>query len=222
MAEIAKAPVRADDESTVDSIMGWFSLNSKQALMILGAVAIVVAGWWFYSRSQALKAEKAEKAYYAALQSIASGNAPLAVSDLKKLSVRYAGTRAAVQGTIALAQLLYEEDKYAEGLTELNKVNEGDARKAFMGSALHRLKAAGLEQQTKFADAAAEYGKAADAATYPADRSLFKGDQARSLTTAGKRTEARAIWAVLAQDEQSAVAAEAKVRVGELSASVIK
>lgn len=222
MAETAKARVRADDESTIDSIMGWFSLNSKQALMILGAVAIVIAGWWFYSRSQALKAEKAEKAYYQALQSIGSGNTPLAISDLKKLSVRYAGTRAAIQGTIALAQLLYEGGKYTEGLLELNKADEGDARKAFMGSALHRLKAAGLEQQAKFVDAAAEYGKAAEAATYSADRSLYKGDQARALTTAGKRAEAKAIWAELAQDEQSAVAAEAKVRLGELTATVIK
>ena len=132
MAETAKARVRADDESTVDSIMGWFSLNSKQALMILGALAIVVGGWWFYSRSQALRAEKSEKAYYQALQSIGSGNTPLAISDLRKLSVRYAGTRAAIQGTVALAQLLYEDGKYAEGLTVLNKVDEGDARKVFM------------------------------------------------------------------------------------------
>jgi predicted negative regulator of RcsB-dependent stress response len=222
MAETAKARLRADDESRLDSIMGWFSLNSKQALMVLGVVALVVAGWWFYSRSQTLKAEKAEKAYYQALQSIGSGNTPLAVSDLRKLSVRYAGTRAAIQASIALAQLLYEDGKYAEGLAELNKVDEGKARKVFMGSALHRLKAAGLEQQGKFADAAAEYGKAADAASFPADRSLYKGDQARALTTAGKRAEAKAIWTELAQDEQSAVAAEAKVRLGELSAAVIK
>jgi predicted negative regulator of RcsB-dependent stress response len=221
MAE-TRARVRADDEGTLDSLMGWLSLNSKQALGILAVLALVVAGWWFYSRSQALKAEKAEKAYYQALQSVGSGNTPLAVSDLRKLSVRYAGTRAAIQGSIALAQILYEDGKYAEGLAELNKVDEGDARKAFMGSALHRLKAAGLEQQAKFAEAAAEYGKAAEASTYPADRSLYKGDQARALTTAGKRNEAKAIWTELAQDEQSAVAAEAKVRLGELNASVIK
>lgn len=222
MAEIANARVRADDEGTIDSMMGWLSLNSKQALMILGALALVVAGWWFYSRSQALKAEKSEKAYYQALQSIGSGNTPLAVSDLKKLSVRYSGTRAATQGSIALAQLLYEDGKYAEGIAELDKVDEGAARKAFMGSALHRLKAAGLEQQAKLVDAAAEYGKAAEAATFPADRSLFRGDQARALTAAGKRAEAKAIWAELALDEQSAVAAEAKVRLGELGATVIK
>jgi predicted negative regulator of RcsB-dependent stress response len=222
MAETTTARVRADDETTLDSIMGWFSLNSKQALAVLAAIVIVIGGWWFYSRSQALKAEKAEKAYYQALQSVGSGNTPLAVSDLRKLSVRYPGTRAAIQGTIALAQILYEDGKYAEGLAELNKVDEGDARKAFMGSALHRLKAAGLEQQNKFAEAAAEYGKAAEVATYPADRSLFKGDQARALTTAGKRAEAKAIWTELAQDEQSAVAAEAKVRLGELGAAVVK
>lgn len=222
MAETANARVRADDESTIDSIMGWLSLNSRQALGILGVVALVIAGWWFYSRSQALKAEKAEKAYYQALQTVGSGNKPLAVSDLRKLGVRYAGTRAAIQGAIALAQLLYEDGKYAEGLTELNKVDEGDARKAFMGSALHRLKAAGLEQQAKFSEAAAEYGKAAEASIYPADRSLYKGDQARALTTAGKRGEAKVIWTELAQDEQSAVSAEARVRLGELNATVIK
>jgi len=222
MAEKAKARFAADDESKLDSMMAWLHINSKQALMILGGLAVVVGGWWFYSRSQALKAGKAEKAYYQALQSIGAGNTPLAISDLKKLTVRYEGTRPAVQASLALAQLQYDQGKYQEGLAELNKVDEGDARNAFMASALHRLKAAGLEQQAKFAEAAVEYGKAAEAASYPADRSLYKGDQARALTDGGKRAEAIAIWTELAQDEQSAVASEAKVRLGELTATVIK
>ena len=222
MAETAKARVVADDESTIDSVMSWFQLNSKQSLVAFGVLALVVAGWWFYSRSQTLKAEKAEKAYYVALQSLGSGNTPLAISDLRKMTARYGDTRAGVQGAIALAQLLYEEGKYADGLAELNKVGEGDARKAFMGSALHRLKAAGLEQQAKFGEAAAEYGKAAEVSTYPADRALYKGDQARALTAAGKRDAAKAIWTELVADEQSAVAAEAKVRLGELTAVVVK
>lgn len=222
MAETAKARFRADDESTIDSLMGWFHLNSRQALMILAGLAIVIAGWWFYSRSQALKSQKAERAYFEALQVAGSGNIPLAMSDLKKMAVRYEGTRAAIQGTIALTQLLFEQGKYAEGMTELNKIDEGDARKAFMGSALHRLRAAGLEQQGQFDAAAAEYGKAAEVATFPADKSLYKGDQARALTTAGKRTEAKAIWTELAADEQSAVASEARVRLGELSAVPVR
>ncbi len=203
-------------------MMSWFQLNSKQALGILGALALVVGGWWFYSRSQTLKTEKAEKAYFQALQTAGSGNTPLAMSDLRKLTVRYEGTRPAVQGSITLAQLLYDQGKYAEGLAELNKVDEGDARKAFMGSSLHRLIAAGLEQQSKFAEAAAEYGKAAEASAFPADRSLYKGDQARTLTSAGKRAEAKALWTELALDEQSAVSAEARVRLGELTATTIK
>lgn len=222
MADTANARVRADDESRIDSVMSWFQLNSKQALAIFGILVLVIGGWWFYSRSQTLKTAKAEKAYFQALQSIGSGNAPLAISDLRKMTVRYEGTRPAVQGTISLAQLLYDQGKYADGLTELNKVDEGDARKAFMGSSLHRLKAAGLEQQGKFAEAAAEYGKAADASEYPADRALYKGDEARALTSAGKRAEAKAIWTELAQDDQSAVASEARVRLGELSATVVR
>lgn len=222
MAEIPKVRVTAGDESRIDSLMGWFHLNSKQALGILGALALVIGGWWFYSRSQALKAEKAEKAYFQALQSVGSGNMPLAISDLRKLTVRYEGTRPAIQGSIALAQLLYDQGKYAEGLSELNKVDEGDADKAFLASGLHRLKAAGLEQQAKFSEAAAEYGKAADASSFPADKSLYMGDQARALTSAGKRAEAKAIWTELAQDEKSAVASEARVRLGELSAAVIR
>ncbi len=222
MAETPRVIVRADDESTIDSLMSWFHLNSKQALGIMGALVLVVGGWWFYSRSQTLQAEKAEKAYFQALQSVGSGNTPLAISDLRKLTVRYEGTRPAVQGSIALAQLLYEQGKYAEGLAELNKVDEGDADNAFIANGLHRLIAAGLEQQAKFSEAAAEYGKAADASTYPADKALYKGDQARALTTAGKRAEAKAIWTELAEDEQSAVASEARVRLGELSATVIR
>ncbi len=222
MANTAKARFGADDESKLDSMMSWLHINSKQALMIVGGLALVIGGWWFYSRSQTLKVQKAEKAYYQALQSIGSGNTPLAISDLKKLAVRYDGTRPAIQASLALAQLLYDQGKYPEGLAELNKVDEGDARKALMASALHRLKAAGLEQQTKFSEAAVEYGKAADAAAFPADKSLYRGDQARALMDGGKRAEAIAIWTELAQDDQSAVASEAKVRLGELTATVVK
>ena len=49
------------------------------------------------------------------------------------------------------------------------------------------------------------------------ERDSFKGDQARVLQSAGKAAEALTLWKELAADENSPIAGEAKLRVGELS-----
>src|SRR6478672_4621317 len=108
--------VRLDDE---DSIGEWISVHRVQLGWGALALAVVIGGGWFYERSQALKAEHAEKAYYQARQEAELGNTALGASDLKKMADRYAGTRAAILGRISLAQLDYDQKKFKEGIVEL-------------------------------------------------------------------------------------------------------
>lgn len=199
-----------------DSIMDRLRAYTKPALIVVALGVIGVGGYYMYRQGQQTKAQAADRAYLQAQNSVASGNTPLAQSDLKKIVDRYPGTLAAVQASMLLAQLQYEQGKYADGIATLEKAR-GSAPKT-MVPGLHSLVAAGYEDQQKHDLAAAEYQKAADATPYELDKQKYLADAARSLAAAGKTEEARKIWAQLAEDPTGPTAGEARVRLGELEA----
>ncbi len=200
-------------------ISDWLQLHSRQVSWAVIGLAAVVGGGWFYIRSQNLKAERAEWAYYAAQQSMASGNMPLAESDLRKMITRYDETPSAMQARLTLAQLLYDQGKFQEGVTELiQALPKLESSKDF-GSSARLLAAAGYEQLKKFAEAAAEYEAAAKTARFDEDRQRYQSMAAYSYLTAGRRDDAKRIWTILAADSKGTVAGEARVRLGELTAA---
>src|SRR5438477_10079696 len=107
----------ADEESLTE----WVMVHQRELTWSVVALAIVVGGFWFDQRSQSIKAQRAETAYFQARQSEAAGNLPLAVSDLQKVANRYEGTRAGTQSALSLAQVLYDQKKFKEGVAVLNK-----------------------------------------------------------------------------------------------------
>jgi outer membrane protein assembly factor BamD (BamD/ComL family) len=202
----------ADEESFSE----WFMLHKREVSWAIIALAIVVLGYWYYERSESLKAQRAETAYFQARQSAAAGNLPLAVSDLQKVATRYEGTRAGAQASITLAQALYQQQKFKEGIAALKKA-EVKAPADFRPS-IHVLEADGYEELKDFVAAAGQYKVAAQETRYPADKAQYQAYAARDYMAAGKTDEAKAIWTELAKDETSPLAAEAKVRLGELIA----
>ncbi len=185
---------------------------------VIGLVA-VVGGGWFYTRSQSLKTERADRAYSSVEQSIASGNLPLAESDLRKMITRYEGTSAALQAELVLAQLMYQEGKYQNGIVALGKAaSKLESSKDFASSA-HLLLAAGYEQTRKFAEAAAEYEAAAKSARFDADGQRYQSFAAEDYLRAGRKDDAKRIWTVLGADSKGTVAGEARLRLGELLAA---
>lgn len=203
--------------STFESFSEWFDKYNKQITYGVIGIAVVIGGVWFYQRSQSLKAERAERAYFSAQQSI-PGNLPLAESDLRKLITRYDGTSAANQARITLAQLLFDENKFAEGVDALKKAMPSLEGSKDFASPAHVMMAAGYEQMKKYAEAAAEYGAAAKADRFDPDRQRHESSQAHALLLAGKRDEAKAIWTRLAADSKGTVAGEARIRLGEMLA----
>jgi predicted negative regulator of RcsB-dependent stress response len=179
-------------------------------------LAVAVLGYWYYERSEALKAQRAETAYFQARQSAAAGNLPLAISDLKKVAARYEGTRAGTQASVTLAQALYQQKKFKEGIAAL-KTAEAKAPADFRPS-IHVLEAGGYEELKDFVAAAEQYKVAARETRFPVDKAQYQAAAARDYTAAGKTEEAKAIWTELAKDETGPMAAEAKVRLGELLA----
>jgi predicted negative regulator of RcsB-dependent stress response len=176
----------------------------------------MVGGLWFFQRSRALRQQNAEKAYFQARQAAVAGNLPLAVSDLKKVVTRYQGTRAGTQAVLFLAQALYDQKKHKEGIAELEKAL-GDAPDDFIPS-IHVMIAAGHEELKDFAAAAAAYKAASAATRFPAEKAQYLAAAGRAYMAGGKPAEAKAIWTELAADETGPMAAEARVRLGELSA----
>lgn len=203
--------------TTTESISDWAQLHSKQVTLGVVVLVAAVGGLWFYNRSQDLKSERAERAYYAARGAMGSGNLPLAESDLKKLVTRYEGTDGAIQGRLLLAQTLYEQGKFQEGINQLVAGEKELAGSAEFASAAYLVMAAGYEQLRKFAEAAAAYEKAAEAARFDPDRHRYQSFAARAYQLAGKPDDAKRLWTPLAEDSKSVVAGEARVRLGEMT-----
>ena len=195
----------------------WLQLHSRQVSWGTVIIVAAVGGFWFYNRSEALKSQRAERAYFLAQQSI-PGNLPLAESDLGKLITRYDGTVAAMQAQLTLTQLLYDQGKYPQGIQSLQKAMPKLEKSKDFGSAGHLLLAAGYEQLKKFLDAAAEYGLAAKTDRFDQDRQRHESSEARAFLLAGRTEAAKEIWTRLAADSKGTVAGEARVRLGELTA----
>jgi tetratricopeptide (TPR) repeat protein len=206
----------ADEESLTE----WFMVHKREVTWGVTALAVVIAGVWFYERSQSIKSQRAETAYFQARQSAAAGNLPLAISDLQKVVNRYEGTQAGTQAALSLAQALYDQKKYKEGIDALKKA-ESKAPGDFKAS-VHVVEAAGYEELKDFTNAGEQYKQAAEATRYPAEKSDYQAAAARSYAAGGKTAEAKAIWTELSKDETSPIAAEARIRLGELEAAPMK
>ena len=78
-------------------------------------------------------------------------------------------------------------------------------------------------QLGKYAEAAAEYERAALLTAVPNERALLLAKIGRAQTAAGNAAKAREAWEALAnQTDNAGLAAEARVRLGELLATGAK
>lgn len=192
----------------------------RQHLAWVGLVIIVaLAAAWFYVRSASLKQEHAESAFESAIVSVQSGNIPLAESDLKKVVARYAGTNGGAEAAMTLAKLYYQQGKFPAGIDALRTAvsTKGDMQYDALV-----LEAGGYEGLTKWADAARTYEKAAAAARFREEKAQAEAMAARAYQAGGDKADAVKIWQTLLKDPKSGFAAEANVRLGELTAEPMK
>ena len=205
------------DERT-ESAMDWARANTKTLGIAVGVVALAVIVWIGVNQWRNQRADAAETALNRARQSYAQGNLPLAQTDLRRVIRQFGGSSAGSQATMLLAQAFYEQGKPDSGLKVLN---EGKAASLDRAS-FEALKGAGYEQQKKYAEAAQRYRAAADLTEAKIAKDQYMADAARTLTAAGNKAEAEKIWTALAKDNTSALSAEARVRLGELTATTAK
>jgi predicted negative regulator of RcsB-dependent stress response len=202
-------------DDRAESAMDWAKANGRSIAIGVLVVALAGIAWVVAKQYRDRRADAAEVALNRARQSYAQGNLPLAQTDLRRVIARYGGSSAGSQATMLLAQAFYEQGKADSGLKVLN---EGDAASTDE-AAFEALKGAGFEQKKEYPQAAERYRAAANLANAKIAKDRYMADAARALTSAAKKDEAAAIWTALAKDPASTFAAEAKVRLGELTAT---
>ncbi|MDA1081333.1 MAG: tetratricopeptide repeat protein [Gemmatimonadetes bacterium] len=207
---------KPDNDWDAERIKDWVVARSRPLLITVSAVVVGGSAFAFWQQSIRLKNDRADAAMVAAQGAYYSGNAALAKSDLEKLVTRYPGTTGATQAGMLLAQLLYGEAKYDEGISQLSEI-QGGAPVQF-AAVVEELMAAGYADSGRPAEAAEHLMMAADKAQFPTERQLYRADAARMLTIAGRPADARVIWAELASITDSPVMTEARVRLGEMDA----
>src|SRR3954470_13971325 len=211
------APARAAVASDRGrDFMDWFQINSRYIGIGAAVVVVAAAGYWFYLRSQQIKTVNAERSLMQAEQSLQSGNAALATSDLQRVVTRYKGTSAGTEAAMLLAQTDYNAGKYQDGVKVLEEVS---GKAGGSEASLQSLIGDGYSQLNKAVDAAKAYERAAQSAEYDTERAYYRSKAARSYTTAGNVAEAKRLWTQLAAEPKAqSVAAEARVRLAELDA----
>jgi predicted negative regulator of RcsB-dependent stress response len=200
-------------DDPLEKLGEWLQVNSRPIGMAVGGVAVAALAIFGYRSYSTGQNAKASTALYAAQAPMAQGKFDEAAKALDKVAKSYSGTAAGQQAALLLAQTLFEQKKYADGITSLEK-SVGGAGADFKAP-MESMIAVGYELQGKLADAATHYGKAAAVAKFANDKNSYKASEARSLMAAGKRAEARTIWEALAKSDSPA-AQEANVRLGEL------
>ena len=206
-------PQRIEEEGW--TFFDWLQANNRALTIGAAVVAIALLGGWFYMRSGELKRVNAERVLNQAKQSIAAGNAPLAQADLQRVATRYRGTPSGVQAAMILAQMQYDQGKFAEGIQALEPFRTGaDDLQASVLSLI----ADGQMASGQATEAAQTYQQAAAATTLVGEKTVQRSKAARALMAAGKTAEARTLWQELVDDpDAELVHAEARIRLGELS-----
>ncbi len=177
---------------TIRQIIDWGRENSRQ-VTIGGAVIVVLAGFaaWFTVQQRRLEAN-AEVRLAQVQQSVASGNAQLAIRDLRSYLATFGSTDAADQARLLLADVLINQDSANAAIEALGRLPQQLDRP--FGLAAARLEAAALEGVQRYDEAIQAYRQVARNARFPYQRREALADAARLELQHGQPSEAAALF----------------------------
>jgi tetratricopeptide (TPR) repeat protein len=212
----ADSPAPSSDK--FQDTLDWARNNSRLWVGATVVLVLAVGIYLFVGRLRLITNGNAERALNNAKQSLTSGNLPLAQSDLDKVYSQYGSTPAGVEAAILLASLDYDGGKIQDGINLLDKA-AGTGAAANALSTIRNLQGDGYAQMRKLTDAAKQYEAAAAATSVEAEKASLRAKAARTYEQAGDTATAHKLWSDLATDPLTeSVAAEARVRLGELTA----
>ena len=210
-------PVAAD-EIDMDSVMDVIVTRKREFAIGAVVVVVLVGGVLLWRLSSNQKNERALAALADATNTLYSGNRPLGETQLQAVADRYRDTAPGIEAAMVLAQTDFEEARWPDGLKVLDGIKGSGAIDNFK-AAIDGLTAGGYADMKKYDDAVKSYQAAADESKYQSVKDLYLADAARVLQVAGKNDDAKKIWEEIASRPDSPSVAEAKVRLGELSAA---
>jgi outer membrane protein assembly factor BamD (BamD/ComL family) len=199
----------------------WYQDHIRHLGVAVGVVALILLGIWFVRESGRRKEAQATSRLSAALAIADRGNLPQAAAELQKLIQTYDGTEASTEAVIALNQV-----RIASGQGELaaNNLKEFVAKNppARYAASAYGLLGSAQENSKRFADAAQAFEQAAAKADLDYLKAAYLVDAGRAYREAGKTQDAtRAYRTVVEKYPQAPAAAEAEVRLGELTAGAM-
>ncbi|MFQ5704393.1 MAG: tol-pal system YbgF family protein [Gemmatimonadales bacterium] len=215
------APHRVEHDPAA-KLLEW--IKQRRRLLIASGVALAVVGGgvWFTISARERKERFGASALAEARAAANAGNLALAASDLSRLANTFAGSNAAQEASILLAQIRLLEGQPAAAVTELRKFIAQGPNSQFLASAYGLLGTA-LDQANNPREAAESYLKAVDAAWYDFLKAQYLIDAARTLTQAGDTARAaRSYQRVMDEFGDTDMAVEAKLRLAELNPSSVE
>jgi len=219
MATATSVGETAGAEPFLERLIGWIKAH-RQATSYIAATLLIAGGlfWWNLlstRRSEAIAGEQLDQARLA----VESRNLPLAASELSRITANYAGTNAAEEGTVVLAQVRLLQGQSQRAI-ELLKDFAPKAKRAFQAQAYGLLGAA-YENAGQPRAAAEAYEQGAHAARFGFWKGQLLSDAARNWLVAGDSARAIKTYRTIVTDlSESGPALEAKVRLGELTKGV--
>jgi len=190
----------------------------KPLTWAVGIIAVLAVGTWLWMETGRRKAAAAADALDVARGTFEAGNLPGASSAFQRVIQSYGGTDAGFQAELGLNTVRLASNQTQLAIDELRKFAESGPPPYYQSGA-YMLIGGALENLQKFADAAAAYLKASDAA--PEDYRKVEAllGAARAYGLAGKqKDEVDVLRRIVSKfPEATTGVPEAKVRLAELT-----
>lgn len=163
--------------SSIKRIVTWTRENQRGVTIGAAAILVLAGGAaWYITQQRSLERTAASRLTQVQ-QSVASGNAQLAIRDLQSFLDTFGSTSAGDQARLVLADLLVNQERPEEAIEALGSLPErlDDP----FGLAAARLEAAALEALDRFEEAATAYATIAGNTRFAYQRREALADAAR-------------------------------------------
>lgn len=193
----------------------WLQRNLRTAILMAGALAILVGGIVYYRGYRATVRERAA-AELSQIRAMAGGTEPAAlISQLEAFIERFDGTTSEVEGRLVLARLYLEAGRSQDAINVLEAVDL--PIDVPLGYGARTLLTTAHEQNGEPERALRLFREISTSARYPFQRRQAAANAARILTDLGRLEEAVAIYARIAEEaEDPSEAGLYRIRLGEL------
>jgi predicted negative regulator of RcsB-dependent stress response len=210
----------AGGESSALARLGAWTKQHRRGVSYIGVVVALAAGLYGWSLLSAKTAEQsAGRQLDQGRLALDSKNYPLAASVLSQVVENYAGTHAAEEGSLLLAQVRLAQGQTSQAIAVLERYAPKASK--YFRAQTYGLLGAAYENALRPRDAAGAYQRAADDALYPFLRAQYLSDLGRAWLAVGDTAKALAAYRTIAEKlDSTSAAGEAKVRVGELTRGV--